>query len=452
MKKFFWIFLLIPSLTQARFADEVNKFLDFFFQPKASQKEMIPEDREPVIQIPDIEIPDKLTDKDLTEIRQKIMVEEAELSNFKSSLDTARQELWQAQNTKQSLEDQLKILDEDISLQQQKIEKLTEQQRSWQDRLEQLTKEKSELKALIRIAQDDLEETVITQSVRDESLSQDQNLSVLKWLFSKQTMSHLLEEQWVRDQKKKEKKQMVRSLDKAQQSLEAKERHAALLFHRIQELNMSLMDNNTIIRHLADGKARLRARLEFSEGKLQKEIDNWSREHTESLAYLQNLRSALGNIEEKLQESDESKNDANFTPLFDFPLSIPIKVSARFQDPEYKKEFGKDHNGVDFVAPQGTDIIAPSDGMVRKVVHNGYGYSYFVLEHDKDLYTVYGHVSDIFVNEGQQVEKGKLIGKTGGTPGTLGAGFFTAGPHLHFEVFSGGKFVNPFAFLPTIKE
>jgi len=51
------------------------------------------------------------------------------------------------------------------------------------------------------------------------------------------------------------------------------------------------------------------------------------------------------------------------------------------------------------------------------------------------------------VNEGEVVEGGDTIGQTGGTPGTVGAGFFSTGPHLHLEIFVGDQHVDPAEFL-----
>lgn len=91
------------------------------------------------------------------------------------------------------------------------------------------------------------------------------------------------------------------------------------------------------------------------------------------------------------------------------------------------------HYGDDLKAYQGQALYAAGDGIVIKV-QPSCSHRYIVIQHpDGNLASIYMHLSEIFVGEGSTVQRGELIGKTGGTIGTCGAGTST-GPHLHFEV------------------
>ena len=75
-------------------------------------------------------------------------------------------------------------------------------------------------------------------------------------------------------------------------------------------------------------------------------------------------------------------------------------------------------------------------------------YSYILIIHNNGFSTVYGHVSKIYVKDGDRVDQGQIIGITGGMPGTPGAGKFSTGPHLHFEIYLNGNVVDPEKYLP----
>lgn len=135
---------------------------------------------------------------------------------------------------------------------------------------------------------------------------------------------------------------------------------------------------------------------------------------------------------------------------FDWPVAPALGISAFFEDASYKKRFGMDHHAVDIPTEQGTLIRAPADATVLKVSMNGLGYSYIVLDHGRGLQTVYGHISATLVSEGDTLRAGQSFAKSGGQPGSAGAGLLTTGPHLHFAVKLDGALVDPLDYLPKI--
>lgn len=167
-----------------------------------------------------------------------------------------------------------------------------------------------------------------------------------------------------------------------------------------------------------------------------------------------------GNSEKLLQLSLEQLWEAEGTAYtlerqtgtlsFDWPVAPTLGISAFFQDAAYKRRFGIDHHAVDIPTAQGTLIRAPADATVLKVSMNGLGYSYIVLDHGNGLETIYGHITATLVSEGDKVRAGQSFAKSGGQPGTSGAGLLTTGPHLHFSVKNDGALVDPLQYLPKI--
>jgi murein DD-endopeptidase MepM/ murein hydrolase activator NlpD len=94
------------------------------------------------------------------------------------------------------------------------------------------------------------------------------------------------------------------------------------------------------------------------------------------------------------------------------------------------------HTGLDFRVTTGTPISATNSGMVilaRPLYFEG---NCVIIDHGQGLLTLYLHLSEFKVKEGDAVEKGQILGLSGGT------GRATA-PHLHFAVRWRGEYLDP---------
>lgn len=120
-----------------------------------------------------------------------------------------------------------------------------------------------------------------------------------------------------------------------------------------------------------------------------------------------------------------------------FPrLIIPVRglISSR-----YGFRWGRMHYGLDLAAPTGSRVYAAATG---KVIYAGWLGSYGLLvkvDHGQYI-TYYGHLSRILVNRGDRVGQGDCIARVGATGRAYGS-------HLHFEVESNGRKLNPVQFL-----
>ncbi len=105
------------------------------------------------------------------------------------------------------------------------------------------------------------------------------------------------------------------------------------------------------------------------------------------------------------------------------------------------------HQGIDMAASHGTPVVAAANGYVKEAQYApGYG-NYILLVHPGSYKTRYAHLSRIRVKKGQRVRAGQLIGNVGATGKVTKSKWGTSADHLHFEVYSKGKRVNPFSFL-----
>jgi murein DD-endopeptidase MepM/ murein hydrolase activator NlpD len=123
-----------------------------------------------------------------------------------------------------------------------------------------------------------------------------------------------------------------------------------------------------------------------------------------------------------------------------FVAGRPVKsgwMSSRFghrADPFTGKQAW--HNGVDFAGKAGADVISVAAGVITSAERR-YGYGNMVeINHGNGFVTRYAHNAENLVGKGDVVKKGAVIAKMGNTGRSTG-------PHVHFEVFKGGKPSNP---------
>jgi murein DD-endopeptidase MepM/ murein hydrolase activator NlpD len=98
------------------------------------------------------------------------------------------------------------------------------------------------------------------------------------------------------------------------------------------------------------------------------------------------------------------------------------------------------HLGLDFRVPSGTPVEAMNDGTVllaRLLYFEG---NFVVLDHGQGLLTIYMHLSEFKVKEGDQVKRGQVIALSGGTGRATG-------PHLHVGVRWQGTYLDPAALI-----
>jgi len=167
----------------------------------------------------------------------------------------------------------------------------------------------------------------------------------------------------------------------------------------------------------------------------------------------QDIEGEITSIEKEVRKRLEKGNQlqniaADDSTTFSWPVTSHY-VSSVFHDPEYPYRNVFEHTGMDIRASHGTAVKAAASGYIARAKRctSSSCYSYVMLVHTEGLATVYGHLSSITVEEDQFVTRGDIIGYSGGTPGTVGAGPFVTGAHLHFEVRKNGIPTDPANYL-----
>lgn len=137
-------------------------------------------------------------------------------------------------------------------------------------------------------------------------------------------------------------------------------------------------------------------------------------------------------VETETRFSLQKNTDSKVSIVFFAPLNGSITQSF---------DANSKHFAVDIVAKKGAPVKATADGTV---IFSGWttetGYV-ILLEHANNYISVYKHNGTLLKQQGDFVKSGEVIATVGST------GELTTGPHLHFELWSGGYSVNPTNFI-----
>ncbi len=163
----------------------------------------------------------------------------------------------------------------------------------------------------------------------------------------------------------------------------------------------------------------------------------------DKLDMTQNTDNKLKEKKELIKPSNDLKTELNFNLNFIKPVKGDVSSPFGWRiDPFTGKRAY--HKGVDFRAPLGTPVRSAERGKVIFAgKKGGYG-NLIIVEHRGGFRTYYAHLQEIDVKEGEDVERGQMIGKVGSTGRSTG-------PHLHFEVRRGDRVYNPLVELKNFK-
>jgi murein DD-endopeptidase MepM/ murein hydrolase activator NlpD len=234
----------------------------------------------------------------------------------------------------------------------------------------------------------------------------------------------------------------TRAVKQSKEELEAKQQELETYRVSLQDRARQLEKEQEELERERAAKTSLVAETAEQEAQFQRilyELRQQKQEEANDVAALeQRIKDKLDTIDEALARGDL---------LLSWPVA-PTRITAKFHDKSYPFRNLFEHPGVDIAVPVGTPVRAAAGGYIAfNRTGKQYG-NYIMLVHPGGVATVYAHLSKFVAKPDTYVERGDIIGYSGGKPGSQGAGLST-GPHLHFEMRQDGIPVDPTPYLPA---
>ncbi len=130
--------------------------------------------------------------------------------------------------------------------------------------------------------------------------------------------------------------------------------------------------------------------------------------------------------------------------VFAYPAAGAATETFHIESLSYSKTMGdfRTHSGIDFSSEQTEDVYACADGTVKEVFNDTFMGLSVCIDHGNGIESEYSSLSECFVNNGDAVTAGSVLGKSGDTASIEKA----EGYHVHLEVKKNGVSVNPEEF------
>ena len=393
--------------------------------------------------------------------QQKIEVKKNELSDLKDEISKLEDELNQKTEKEKETYEVLENYNKQNYLLRKLIGKLRNQENSKQKEIDRNNKKiKSIEKQISRLKKNYLKYVVAIYKYGEinelssllDAESVEQALTRYKYLqkFSERRSEDL-----------QSYRENIQELNMIKDKLEKEMLEKKMLANQKQNeengLEVKLKERKKILDAIRNDKSSLKKELEAKKTaeikikqmitKLITDAERKRKEEAERIASLNKTSSEKSIPEEKI--TNISKTDPGYnvdlsTSDFTSFSNLKGKLTWPIQNGKVIKKFGENINdklntvtlnyGVDIKASVDLNVKAVAEGVVSAIDWiPGYG-SVIIVTHKGDYRTVYSHLSDLYVSEGDKVEKGNIIGKVGES---------LEGNILHFEIWNSRANQNP---------
>lgn len=365
-----------------------------------------------------------------SEIDARIRTEESRLDAVEKQIQYHQRQITEASKKEQGVLDDLARINQDVVLLRQKISLLDLKVERTEMRI-------SELDSEIRSTEESLEKTRNYLAARFQAIYKYGGVAEFNLMLSAASTHEAMNNAFLLGRIAREDERKI---------IEMTENR-----NRLESARLEMKEQKVILDEQRNALKSDQASLKTSESQRKKSLNALVRQKQLHQKAAKELEDSQRELQKKVKELLAQKKKLQetragvATPVFPSGgrLAWPVKgeITSRFGTrihPVFKTKLM--HTGIDIRASEGTPIKAAAPGETLFAGWlRGYG-QVVILDHGRDLTTVYAHLSRFNVEEGKIVKGGEIIGNVGSTG-------VASGPHLHFEVRINGDAKDPLGYL-----
>ncbi|MFH1790253.1 MAG: peptidoglycan DD-metalloendopeptidase family protein [bacterium] len=374
---------------------------------------------------------------DISKLNKEIQLRKETIKKLEKNIEGYKVQIKEKQTEAVSLRNQLSVIDNHVVRIQADIELTDEKIKKTELEINLINIEIKEKESVI-----ERQKQIISKMLRD--INKEQNKSYLELLLTNENISDFYNQLQYSETIYKDLGRSTKSLRLSKEDLESNKLLMEKYKKDKEDLKKQFENQKSDYEDQSNIKNDLLTKTKYSESRYGVLLNNLKSQY-------QQIENEISSYEKQIQKKLEEEKKI---PATDGKISMAWPtashyITSYFHDPDYPYRNVFEHSGIDIRASQGTPLTAAASGYVARARYcqSSSCYSYVLIVHTADLSTLYGHMSKIIVEADQYVHKGDIIGYSGGTPGTVGAGPFVTGPHLHFEVRLNGIPTNALNYL-----
>lgn len=372
------------------------------------------------------------TDITVLELNEKIKDRKSKVNSIRKQIEIYQANIRDRRSKASSLESEVSIIEDDVAQKQLEIQALEEEIEEYALEIKQADLQIQEAEAEIALHKERLSSFL-------RQLYYNSDVETLEVLLTQESLSDFFDSFYYLERAHADVKQTLVRIKVLREQLLAQRTTLEQQKKRQEDLRAQLAGQKDQLEEKRGAKQQIITQSLLTAEKFEKLL-------AEARAEQAQIDAEVAEFERSIRQRLKLQSEGPFG--FVWPVDPSRGITTRFRDADYPFRYLFEHPGIDIRAYQGSQVKAAEAGYVGRVQFNGKKYAYVMIVHDNGFATVYGHLNRIIVAQDTYVKKGQVIGLSGGSPGSNGAGPFTTGPHLHLELRKNGIPVDPLKYLP----